>query len=191
MKLAAVICLNMNSAPVSCCRSAMIPHDAPRSQCHYDAAAHPCLPASSPRHISTSPPLPTPALTPPLSSHPVLASSSSVCSQDVLDQAAAIRELRERMTRPLPTYPEPKRTKVHWDFLLEEMEWMAKEFSRERGWKLKQNKRFAKMVQRHKESSAEMKIKEEEQSIRRKATTMAKQVRPGGCGGCNVCSCSQ
>ncbi len=80
------------------------------------------------------------------------------------------------MSRQLPVFPEPKRTKSHWDFLLEEMEWMAKEFSRERGWKHKQCKRFAKLVHRHKESSAEQKVKEEEQQIRRKATTMAKQV---------------
>jgi hypothetical protein len=151
----------------------------------------PPLPASNPRHIRTSP-SPSPA------THPTSTLPSpfpSFCppllSQDVLDQAAAIRELRERMTRQLPVFPEPKRTKVHWDFLLEEMEWMAKEFSRERGWKLKQNKRFAKMVQRHKESSADLKIKEEEQQIRRKATTMAKQVRCAGFYGCDGCCCCQ
>ena len=30
----------------------------------------------------------------------------------------------------LPVFPEPKGSKAHWDFLLEEMTWLAKEFSK-------------------------------------------------------------
>ncbi len=59
----------------------------------------------------------------------------------MLDRAAAVLEARDKLSRQLPTFPEPKRGKAHWDFLLEEMEWMAKEFARERGWKMKQTKR--------------------------------------------------
>ena len=32
--------------------------------------------------------------------------------------------------RILPILPEPKRKKVHWDHLMEEMTWLAKEFSK-------------------------------------------------------------
>jgi len=36
----------------------------------------------------------------------------------------------ERSHKALVPAPEPKRGKLHWDFLLEEMQWMAKEFIR-------------------------------------------------------------
>jgi hypothetical protein len=37
--------------------------------------------------------------------------------------------------RQLPRLPTPSRAKTHWDFLLEEMRWMATDFSHERNWK--------------------------------------------------------
>jgi hypothetical protein len=46
----------------------------------------------------------------------------------VLAQAKKIREGRNH--KALIPAPEPKRGKLHWDFLLEEMQWMAKEFAR-------------------------------------------------------------
>jgi len=30
----------------------------------------------------------------------------------------------------LPAFPEPKRGKGHWDYLLDEMKWMAAEFTK-------------------------------------------------------------
>lgn len=35
-----------------------------------------------------------------------------------------------RCNQVLPPFPEPKRGKLHWDCLLEEMKWMATEFTR-------------------------------------------------------------
>lgn len=46
----------------------------------------------------------------------------------VIQQANKIYE--QRTTKQLPAFPEPKRGKVHWDHVLEEMNWMAKEFSK-------------------------------------------------------------
>lgn len=46
----------------------------------------------------------------------------------VLQRADEIRAARDSFARPMPPAHEPKRTKVHWDFLLEEMSWLAKEF---------------------------------------------------------------
>ena len=48
----------------------------------------------------------------------------------LLERAAAIGRARDRAARQLPTAQEPKRGKAHWDFVLEEMAWMAKEFQR-------------------------------------------------------------
>lgn len=35
----------------------------------------------------------------------------------------------------LPKVAEPSRTKAHWDYLLEEMTWIATDFAQERKWK--------------------------------------------------------
>ena len=37
--------------------------------------------------------------------------------------------------RRLPKVPEPPRPKVHWDYLCEEMQWLAADFAQERRWK--------------------------------------------------------
>jgi HSA len=46
--------------------------------------------------------------------------------EDILRRAA--EAAARRNTKALPAFPEPKRGKAHWDFVLEEMAWMAKEF---------------------------------------------------------------
>lgn len=46
----------------------------------------------------------------------------------ILERAEKIYEARN--TKQLPVFPEPKRPKVHWDHVLEEMQWMAKEFAK-------------------------------------------------------------
>ncbi|ETP34482.1 hypothetical protein, variant 4 [Phytophthora nicotianae P10297] len=45
------------------------------------------------------------------------------------------RSLTVTRKRQLPRLPTPARGKSHWDFLLEEMKWMATDFSQERNWK--------------------------------------------------------
>lgn len=50
--------------------------------------------------------------------------------EEVLQRAEEIRAARDAFARPMPPAPEPKRPKVHWDFLLEEMTWLAKEFAK-------------------------------------------------------------
>lgn len=37
--------------------------------------------------------------------------------------------------RRLPKVHEPSRIKSHWDYLLEEMQWLATDFTQERKWK--------------------------------------------------------
>ncbi|KAG7385233.1 hypothetical protein PHYPSEUDO_001702 [Phytophthora pseudosyringae] len=45
--------------------------------------------------------------------------------------------------RQLPRLPTPARRKSHWDFLLEEMKWMATDFAQERNWKQVMQHRLA------------------------------------------------
>ena len=50
-----------------------------------------------------------------------------------------IAELRRQglwSARRLPKCHEPARVKTHWDYVLDEMEWMANDFAQERKWKL-------------------------------------------------------
>lgn len=57
------------------------------------------------------------------------AAAEKVRQEDALiEQADKIYERRN--AKQLPAFPEPKRSKVHWDHVLEEMNWMAKEFSK-------------------------------------------------------------
>lgn len=49
-----------------------------------------------------------------------------------------IAELRKQglwSARRLPKVQEPTRGKAHWDYLLEEMQWLAADFAQERKWK--------------------------------------------------------
>lgn len=49
-----------------------------------------------------------------------------------------VAELRKEglwSSRRLPKVQEPPRPKAHWDYLLEEMQWLAADFHQERKWK--------------------------------------------------------
>ena len=49
-----------------------------------------------------------------------------------------MNELRKQgmwSNRRLPKVQEPARSKAHWDYLLEEMQWLATDFAQERKWK--------------------------------------------------------
>lgn len=49
-----------------------------------------------------------------------------------------VAELRKEglwSSRRLPKVQEPPRNKAHWDYLLEEMQWLAADFAQERKWK--------------------------------------------------------
>ena len=48
----------------------------------------------------------------------------------LLERAAEVARARDAAARQLPAIQEPKRGKAHWDFVMEEMAWMAKEFQR-------------------------------------------------------------
>lgn len=48
--------------------------------------------------------------------------------------------------RRLPKLQEAPRPKSHWDYLLEEMQWMATDFAQERRWKLAAAKKVGLLV---------------------------------------------
>ncbi|CAL6313259.1 unnamed protein product [Bathycoccus prasinos] len=68
-------------------------------------------------------------------------------------------------TKPLPTFPEPVRNKVHWDHLLEEMSWLSGDFTRERKWRIKMSHKFAEQVKRERDEAVKPIRPEDSSSI--------------------------
>ncbi len=65
-----------------------------------------------------------------------------------------IAELRKEglwSSRRLPKVQEPSRSKAHWDYLLEEMQWLAADFAQERKWKKAGARKVNKRNFRHEE----------------------------------------
>lgn len=80
----------------------------------------------------------------------------------------------------LPKLQEPQRPKAHWDYLLEEMVWLAADFVQERKWKKAAAKRCARMVQKHfqdKAIAAQKAEKAQELQLKRIASFLGKEVK--------------
>lgn len=80
----------------------------------------------------------------------------------------------------LPKIHESPRNKAHWDFLLEEMIWLAADFAQERKWKKAAAKKCARMVQKYFQDKAltvQRAEKAQEQHVRRIAAFCAKEIK--------------
>lgn len=75
--------------------------------------------------------------------------------------------------------PEPPRGKTHWDYVLEEMAWMAHDFAEERRFKMALARRVSKEVLRYhqaRRTREERESRKEEQRLRRQAAAIAREV---------------
>ncbi|XP_017885705.1 helicase domino isoform X2 [Ceratina calcarata] len=82
--------------------------------------------------------------------------------------------------RRLPKVQEPARTKAHWDYLLEEMVWLAADFAQERKWKKAAAKKCARMVQKYfqeKAIQAQKAEKSQELRLKKIAGFIAKEIK--------------
>lgn len=82
--------------------------------------------------------------------------------------------------RRLPKVQEPTRIKAHWDYLLEEMVWLAADFAQERKWKKAAAKKCARMVQKHfqeKAIQAQKAEKSQELRLKKVASFVAKEIK--------------
>lgn len=80
----------------------------------------------------------------------------------------------------LPKLQEPQRPKAHWDYLLEEMVWLATDFAQERKWKKAAAKKCARMVQKYfndKAVAAQKAEKAQELQLKRIAGFLAKEIK--------------
>jgi len=53
----------------------------------------------------------------------------------VLEKVSELRRKGMWSIRRLPKAAEPPHGKSHWDYVLEEMQWLASDFAQERKWK--------------------------------------------------------
>ncbi|KAL5545473.1 hypothetical protein UlMin_005160 [Ulmus minor] len=89
-------------------------------------------------------------------------------------------ETRVRRQKALEAPREPRRSKTHWDHVLEEMVWLSKDFESERKWKLAQAKKVALRASKGMLDPAmrgEKKMKEEEQRLKKVALNISKDVK--------------
>ncbi|XP_053557846.1 E1A-binding protein p400 isoform X2 [Bombina bombina] len=94
-----------------------------------------------------------------------------------------IAELRKEglwSLKRLPKLQEASRPKSHWDYLLEEMQWMAADFAQERMWKLASAKKLVRTAARYcleKQQNDARAKKEDEERLRRIAWLAAREIQ--------------
>src|SRR5690606_34435958 len=94
----------------------------------------------------------------------ILAQEASILAQ--------IREMQQKGLWGKPNLkktPDIERNKTHWDYLLEEMAWMANDFRDERQWKIRLARRTAKQVLKYHE--------DQKKQLRKKASAIAALVQ--------------
>ncbi|XP_038215433.1 helicase domino-like [Zerene cesonia] len=152
------------------------------------AATPPAPPA--PAAPPTAPP-PAPAPSVPLAPLAPLAPSVPAAPADEMVEkakqeayvAARVAELVRSglwTERRLPRVLEPPRPKTHWDYLLEEMAWLAQDFAHERKWKKQAAKKCARAVQKYfqdKAVAAQKAEKAQELQLKKIAAFAAKEIR--------------
>ena len=110
------------------------------------STASPSLRAGTPASPVKTPQFPTPSPRPATRLHSSFSSIYETSHEDIVMRARheaevmrAIAELRKEglwSASRLPKVQEPQRRKTHWDYLLEEMQWLATDFANERRWKI-------------------------------------------------------
>ncbi|XP_030847901.1 helicase domino isoform X4 [Strongylocentrotus purpuratus] len=98
----------------------------------------------------------------------------------VMQRIAELRRDGLWSAKRLPRVQEPPRHKAHWDYLLEEMQWLAADFAQERRWKKNAARKLARAVAKHHQDqeAREMKAgKEEVQKLKRIAGNIAKEIK--------------
>ncbi|XP_043102531.1 E1A-binding protein p400 isoform X7 [Puntigrus tetrazona] len=116
--------------------------------------------------------------------------NSQECSQDrqaeqakleshVHQRIADLRKEGQWSASRLPKLQEACRPKSHWDYLLEEMQWMAADFAQERRWKMAAAKKLVRTCARYhveQKKTKEREKREEEMRLRHIASTIARGV---------------
>ncbi|XP_058245104.1 E1A-binding protein p400 isoform X2 [Hemibagrus wyckioides] len=97
----------------------------------------------------------------------------------VHQRIAELRKEGQWSASRLPKLQEASRPKSHWDYLLEEMQWMAADFAQERRWKMAAAKKLVRTCARYHvevKKAEERKKMEEELRLRNIASVIAREV---------------
>ncbi|XP_056628653.1 E1A-binding protein p400 isoform X2 [Triplophysa dalaica] len=97
----------------------------------------------------------------------------------VHQRIAELRKEGQWSASRLPKLQEGCRPKSHWDYLLEEMQWMAADFAQERRWKMAAAKKLVRTCARYHDElkkTKEREKREEEMRLRHIASTIARSV---------------
>ena len=78
----------------------------------------------------------------------------------VLNRIAELKEAGLWSAQRLPKLAEPSRHKMHWDYLCEEMAWLANDFRMEKKWKIALARKTARLVVKWHEAKAHKEAKE-------------------------------
>eukprot|EP00112_Aurelia_sp_Birch-Aquarium-sp1_P012590 Seg2648.3 transcript_id=Seg2648.3/GoldUCD/mRNA.D3Y31 product="Helicase swr1" protein_id=Seg2648.3/GoldUCD/D3Y31 len=100
--------------------------------------------------------------------------------QDILHTVAELRKEGLWSASRLPKVHEPPRKKAHWDYLLEEMQWLATDFSQEKRWKRNMARKISKSVMKYHQDKRmkEQRVKKEESArLKRIASSIAKEMK--------------
>ncbi|PIK53751.1 putative helicase domino isoform X4 [Apostichopus japonicus] len=98
----------------------------------------------------------------------------------VMQRIAELRKEGLWSAKRLPKVQEPPRYKTHWDYLLDEMQWLAADFSQERRWKKAAARKLARAVAAYHRDKQAKEIKaerDEANKLRRIASNIAKEVK--------------
>ncbi|VDP23345.1 unnamed protein product [Onchocerca flexuosa] len=134
-------------------------------------------------HPASSIPSATAHSTPRSSSAAGIESSVERVAKQEAQVLARIAELRRQglwTASRLPMIEMPPRNKTHWDYLLEEMRWMAIDFRQERTFKRQAAKKFSSQIARMLRDREQEKERSEQRAIReakRVCALIAKMVR--------------
>ncbi|CAG5010881.1 unnamed protein product [Parnassius apollo] len=149
-------------------------------------------PSPTPTLAPAPAPAPTPVAEPTASASPgkAAALASASAADEMVEKAkqeayvaARVAELARAglwTERRLPRVLEPPRPKTHWDYLLEEMAWLAQDFAHERKWKKQAAKKCARAVQKYfqdKALAAQKAEKAQELQLKKIAAFAAKEIR--------------
>uniref|UniRef100_A0A914W4C5 Helicase domino n=1 Tax=Plectus sambesii TaxID=2011161 RepID=A0A914W4C5_9BILA len=121
---------------------------------------------------------PTPTATP----SPAEGSVERAARQEaeVLNRIAELRRQGLWSRKRLPMCVEPARSKTHWDYLLEEMRWMAMDFAQERRFKVNASRKFASTIARLARDKEQETMRADQRAIKeakRVCALLAKMVR--------------
>ncbi|XP_063676027.1 helicase SRCAP-like isoform X3 [Bolinopsis microptera] len=97
----------------------------------------------------------------------------------IVQQVAVLKQQGMWSLKRLPKVKEPDKIKCHWDYLLEEMQWLATDFSQERKWKKAAAKKQAYAVAKvfeEKEAAKRRQMVEQEKKLKKIAHNIAKDV---------------